>query len=144
MQWWLRRCLKSVFCFSEKNDGRSRSTLPSTWWRSTGPVVSSGRSTLSQVRSFCWFFNSYSDSIKMLGVMENDFVTMSCLTMVRTKLKPKQVLPLNTSTWTINCLERDPKPSVNFLQTAVQSTTEEVWVNSAIHHVVEVENTKGP
>ena len=80
----------------------------------------------------------------MLGVMENDFVTMSCLTMVRTKLKSKQVLPLNTSTWTINCLERDPKPSVNFLQTAVQSTTEEVWVNSAIHHVVEVENTKGP
>ena len=55
----------------------------------------------SEDRSFCWVFGSYSDIIKMLGVM--DLVMICCPTVVRTKLKPKQVLPPNMSTWTIHC-----------------------------------------
>ena len=99
------------------------------------------REVISQERSFCWFFGSYSDSMKMLGVMEKDLVMICCPTVVRTKLKPKQVLPPNMSTWTIHCLERDPQPSVTFFRQDEQqsSSSKEVEVNSSMHQVAEVE-----
>ena len=77
----------------------------------------------------------------MLGVMEKDLVMICCPTVVRTKLKPKQVLPPNISTWTIHCLERDPQPSVTFFRQDEQqsSSSKEVEVNSSMHQVAEVE-----
>ena len=67
-------------------------------------------------RSFCWFFGEFSDSIVRLGVMKKDMVMISSPTVVKTKLKPKQVLPPNLSSWTIHCVERDPELRVIFLR----------------------------
>jgi len=82
----------------------------------------------SQERSYCWFFGPYSDSMARLGMREKDLVMICCPTVVRTKLKPKQVLPPNLSTWTIHCLERDPQPSVTFFRLEDQELRQEVEV----------------
>jgi len=73
-------------------------------------------------RSFCWFFGEYSNSMVRLRVMEKDLVIICSPIVVKTKLKPKQVLPPNMSPWTIHCLERDPQPRVIFVRQEGQSS----------------------
>jgi len=81
---------------------------------------------INQQRSYCWFFGAFSDRMLELGVMERDFVMICCPTVVRTKLKPRQVLPPNMSTWTIHCQEKDPQPSVTFLRQEDQEPVKEM------------------
>eukprot|EP00092_Neocalanus_flemingeri_P012573 GFUD01013551.1.p1 GENE.GFUD01013551.1~~GFUD01013551.1.p1 ORF type:complete len:322 (-),score=107.52 GFUD01013551.1:6-971(-) len=81
-------------------------------------------------RSFCWFFGEYSDSLVRLGVVEKDLVMICCPTVVRTKLKPKQVLPPNMSGWTIHCLEKDPAPRVIFVRKEEQQPSQEMEVTN--------------
>ena len=84
----------------------------------------------SEVRSFCWFFGEYSNSMVKLGVREKDMVMICCPTVVRTKLKPKQVMPPNMSTWTIHCIEKDPEPSITFFRQEEQEPSKEIDVSS--------------
>ena len=51
---------------------------------------------------------------------EKDLVMICCPTVVRIKLKSKQVLPPNLSTWTMHYLERDPQPRVTFFRLEYQ------------------------
>ena len=63
-----------------------------------------------------------------LGLREKDLVIICCPTVVRIKLKTKQVLSPNLSTWTMYCLERDPQPSVTFFRLEDQEFHQEVEV----------------
>ena len=69
-----------------------------------------------------------------LGVREKDLVMICCPTVVRIKLKTKQVLSPNLSTWTMYCLERDPQPSVTFFRLEDQEFRQEVEVKMNTLH----------
>ena len=64
-------------------------------------AINRTRCILMEIEVTVVFFGLYSDSMARLGVREKDLVMICCPTVVRIKLKPKQFLPPNLSTWTV-------------------------------------------
>ena len=103
----------AIFCVVEKMEEQITNAKHLVMVNRTRCIL---KEISSPSRSYCYFFGKYSNSMTRLGVMENDLVMICSPTVVRTKMKPKQVLPPGLSSWTIHCLEKDPELRVTFFR----------------------------